>query len=154
MAASRCRLCANDCNVGPLFVLKFMFAGNVAAELRNKSPYDFFRYFIDNEIIELMVNETNTYAQQTIENANLSRHSRLRKWKDVPAKEIETYLGVTFWMGLNKISKITDYWSKKLIMCGNKVKSFMSRNRFGLILFIQQPGVSKRRSLIQDSGSN
>lgn len=80
-----------------------------------------------------MVRETNRYAQQTIGNANLSRHSRLRKWKEVSAREIEIFLGIIFWMGLNKMPRLTDYWSKKL-MFENKVKSFMSRNRFELIL--------------------
>nr|CAI5830572.1 unnamed protein product [Callosobruchus analis] len=80
-----------------------------------------------------MVTETNRYAQQTLENAYLSRFSRLRKWKEVTAEEMEKFLGIIFWMGLNKKPKLSDYWSKKIIY-ENKVKYVMSRNRFELIL--------------------
>lgn len=80
-----------------------------------------------------MAVETNRYAEQTIGNANLSRHSRLTKWKDVSAKEIEIFLGILFWMGLNRKPKLSDYWSKKIIY-ENNVKHLMSRNRFELML--------------------
>nr|CAI5823526.1 unnamed protein product [Callosobruchus analis] len=105
----------------------------VKAHLVDKSPYQFYKFFVADHIIKLMVTETNRYAQQTLENAYLSRFSRLRKWKEVTAEEMEKFLGIIFWMGLNKKPKLSDYWSKKIIY-ENKVKYVMSRNRFELIL--------------------
>lgn len=105
----------------------------IVTELVDKTPYEFFKYFLSDKIIQHMVVETNRYAQQIIESASLSRHSRLIKWKNVSSNEIEIFLGIIFWMGLNKKPKLSDYWSKKLIY-ENRVTNIMSRNRFELIL--------------------
>nr|CAH7732309.1 unnamed protein product [Callosobruchus chinensis] len=59
-----------------------------------------------------MVAETNRYPQQSLENANISRFSRLRKWKETSAEEMEKFLGIIFWKGLNKKPKLSDCWKK------------------------------------------
>lgn len=102
-------------------------------ELSEKTPYDFLKYFVTDEIISYMVEETNRYAFQTKQKENLSSKSRLKQWKDVDVLEMEKFLGILFWMGLNKMPKITDYWSKNPLY-KNEVKNVMSRNRFELIL--------------------
>ena len=40
------------------------------------SPLDFFKLFISDELIDLLVQETNNYAQQKIDRGNLKPHSR------------------------------------------------------------------------------
>nr|CAH7716672.1 unnamed protein product [Callosobruchus chinensis] len=105
----------------------------VKADLVDKTPYQFYKFFVTDHIINLMVAETNRYAQQSLENANLSRFSRLQKWKETSAEEMEKFLGIILWMGLNKKPKLSDYWSKK-ILYENKAKDIMSRNHFELIL--------------------
>lgn len=102
-------------------------------ELSEKTPYDFFKYFVTDEIISYMVEETNRYAFQTIPKENFASKSRLKQWKDVDCLEMEKFLGILLWMGLNKMPKITDYWSKSPLY-KNEVKNVMSRNRFELLL--------------------
>lgn len=67
-----------------------------------------------------MVIETNRYAQQKIRTENPSNQSRLKQWKEVDADEMEKFVGIIIWMGLVKLPKLIDYWSKNLL---SKIKS-------------------------------
>lgn len=94
-------------------------------ELCEKSPYDFFKYFITNDIFKYMVVETNRYALQKIKKESPHEKSRLKALKEVDALEMEQFVGMILWMGLCKMPKIADYWSKN-ILYGNQVKNVMS----------------------------
>lgn len=49
--------------------------------LAGGSPYDFFSFLVDNNILFKIVTETNRFAAQKIASfKNLSPHSRLRAW--------------------------------------------------------------------------
>lgn len=57
----------------------------------DKSPYDFFRLFLTDEILRHIVNETNRYAAQ--EKAKITKpKSRVHKWTDTNENEIELFL--------------------------------------------------------------
>ncbi|CAH1984331.1 unnamed protein product [Acanthoscelides obtectus] len=58
-----------------------LHAGYAAVLINNLSPYSCFRYFVDDEIINEMVNQTNLYATQVLfEAEDVSRESRLHRW--------------------------------------------------------------------------
>lgn len=105
----------------------------IAVNLYDKNPYDFFKFFITDDVIDYMVKETNTYARQTLQKGNIKPHSRLNKWYDVTSQEMERFLGVLFWMGLSKKPRLPDYWSKN-ILYDNSVKKLIPRNRFEMLL--------------------
>lgn len=42
----------------------------------NPQPLDFFRLFVGDEMIDLLVEQTNHYAQRKIDAGNLKPHSR------------------------------------------------------------------------------
>ncbi|XP_012634083.1 zinc finger MYM-type protein 2 isoform X3 [Microcebus murinus] len=105
----------------------------IAVNLHEKTPYDFFKFFITDDVIDYMVKETNIYASQTLQKGNVKPHSRLKKWYDVTSQEMERFLGVLFWMGLSKKPRLPDYWSKN-ILYDNSVKKLISRNRFEMLL--------------------
>ncbi|XP_045386989.1 piggyBac transposable element-derived protein 2-like isoform X2 [Lemur catta] len=105
----------------------------IAVNLHDKAPYDFFKFFITDDIIDYMVKETNIYASQTLQRGNIKPHSRLKKWYDVTSQEMEQFLGVLFWMGLSKKPRLSDYWSKN-ILYDNSLEKFISRNRFEMLL--------------------
>lgn len=102
-------------------------------ELIGKSPIDFFNLFVDDEIINLMVMETNRYAWQKISNETLKPNARLKQWKDTNSTEMREFLGIQIWMGLCRFPSFSSYWSKDFLYA-NKVKDVMSRNRFELLL--------------------
>lgn len=91
--------------------------------------------FFDNEIINLLVIETNRYARYKISKQHLSGNVRTKKWKDVDKKEIKQFFGIIMWMGLVKIPSVSSYWSSnKLYNCN--ISTYMSRNCFELSLSI------------------
>lgn len=47
----------------------------------------FFQILTD-DIIDFLIAETNTYASQTLQQANLSIHSRIKRWKPVTRTEM------------------------------------------------------------------
>lgn len=97
----------------------------------DKSPIDFYSLFLNDSLLEIMVEETNRYATQKILLGSLPK-SRISQWKDTSLQEMKTFIGLQLWMGLFRLPRLTDYWSKKLIY-SNKV-AVMSRNRFELLL--------------------
>uniref|UniRef100_S4P9J6 PiggyBac transposable element-derived protein 4 n=2 Tax=Pararge aegeria TaxID=116150 RepID=S4P9J6_9NEOP len=99
-----------------------------------QTELDFLFLFLDNEIIDLMVRMTNSYAIKTQILKRVTRNSRLSKWNDCDAAEMKKFLGLLIWMGLKKLPKISDYWSTDVLYENNVAKRVMSRNRFELLL--------------------
>nr|XP_034839973.1 piggyBac transposable element-derived protein 4-like [Maniola hyperantus] len=99
-----------------------------------KTELDYYSLFVDDEIINLMVTMTNCYANKTMILKVLRRSSRLVDWKDCDQNEIKKFLGLLIWMGIKKLPKISDYWSKNILYKNPVAGSVMSRNRFELLL--------------------
>lgn len=66
--------------------------------LTEGSPYDFYSLFFYNDVIHLLVEETNRYAKSLL-STRISPHSRLHTWVDVTSNEMKTFLGIIMWMG-------------------------------------------------------
>ena len=97
-----------------LQIQKFGFTGSKDPEINitEADLYKICRYFLTDEILQLIVTETNHYAQQFISSHQLRRHSLMRKWKDTTAKEMETLLAVLAIMGVNPLPQLHLHWSK------------------------------------------
>lgn len=99
-----------------------------------ETELDYFLLFVDEEIINLMVTMTNCYAVKTKITTTLRRSSRLNDWKDCDQQEMKKFIGLLMWMGLKKLPKIADYWSRNPLYENKVAGSTMSRNRFELLL--------------------
>ena len=53
---------------------------------------EIFNQFFDDNIIEMMVTETNRYAQQIVSSRQIRRSSRMNRWKDITREEMKTFL--------------------------------------------------------------
>jgi len=73
------------------------------------SPFDIFSLFFDDEVINLLVVETNKYAQDKLNKQENSRSARIKKWTNID-KELKCFFGIVMWMGLNKKPSIAHYW--------------------------------------------
>lgn len=62
-------------------------------------PIDCYRHFITDEIIGLMVRETNRYAEQYLQTHEISRRSKIRQWKQTSEEEMLTFFGIIIEMG-------------------------------------------------------
>ncbi|CAF3939773.1 unnamed protein product [Rotaria sordida] len=58
------------------------------------NPIDCYRHFITDEIISLMVHETNRYAQQHFQSQKLSKRSKTLQWKPTTREEMPKFLGI------------------------------------------------------------
>lgn len=97
------------------------------------TPMEVYKLFLNEDVLNLIVTETNRYAQSVISNSVLSRSSRLHSWEDTNIEEIEKFLGIIIWMGLNIRPKLSDYWSTDPLY-ENIVSKQMTRNRFEILL--------------------
>lgn len=104
---------------------------------KEDTPLDFYKLFLDAEVISLIVRETNLYAEQQIINGivnqTICKNSLLANWTDTNEKEMWLFIGIIIWMGLSVKPSLRDYWSTKIIY-SNGVSKLMSRTRFETLL--------------------
>lgn len=98
----------------------------------NKDPYDIFKIFITDEIVEYMAEQTNLYAEQVLKSKPKSKGNE-KSWVSTNTREMEKFLGIIMWMGLMKLPTLKSYWSKNCLYI-NKIKEIMPRNRFEYLL--------------------
>ena len=127
----------------PTATSPFSFSGNSGLLKRiihddqseNTLPIEIFNQFFDDSIMEIIVTETNRYAQQIVSSRQIRRSSRMNRWKDITKEEMETFLGIILVTGLIKYPKMEDYWSLDPIYYHPLFHQIgMSYNRFSLIL--------------------
>ena len=98
------------------------------------NPIDCYRHFITDEIIDLMVRETNRYAEQYLQAHEISRRSKYREWKTTTHEEMLKFFGIIIEMGLVQMPKLEYYWSNSQLYGSEIIRSAMSRDRFELLL--------------------
>ncbi|XP_070550472.1 piggyBac transposable element-derived protein 4-like [Ptychodera flava] len=102
------------------------------------SPLDFIRLFLTDEVLEIIVRETNLYAEQVIAEKRrrglLSPFSRMQRWYNVNKDELSVFLGLTITMGLVDKGDLGDYWSTSEVLRTPFFPNCMSRNRYEIIL--------------------
>lgn len=92
-----------------------------------KSPVDYYQLFIDSEIIDEIVIQTNKYAEQKIVQGILDQsikpHSICTNWTETNSKEIMRFMSIVIYMGLVTLPKIRDYWSKNVLYKNEFIKA-------------------------------
>ncbi|XP_014484795.1 PREDICTED: piggyBac transposable element-derived protein 4-like [Dinoponera quadriceps] len=91
-----------------------------------------FSLFLDENLISLLVTETNRYAEQKLQQET-TEHARLNRWKPTTSAEIKKFIGLMIWMGLVQ-TPLVRCWSTDPIYNFPFPRSKMSRNRFKLLL--------------------
>ena len=89
--------------------------GNEAREL------DIFKLFFNDEILNVIVRETNRYARQKLVGEALD------KWQDVTLDEVKAFLGVSVVMGLNPLPSTADYWSSDPFFGNEGIQKVMTK---------------------------
>ena len=87
-----------------------------------------FLEFFSNELISLIVTETNRYAKQCLESRQDNDENELN-W-ETNEEEIKAYIGFTLLMGLNRVSDLYDYWSTNTVFHYFPIASRISRKQF------------------------
>ena len=92
----------------------------------NPNPLDYFVEFVDDNLWDLIVLETNRYARQKLSTSP----ERLADFVPVTRAEIKAFMGINIIMGIVKLSKVSLYWSSDYYFGNHGIKKVMSRNRF------------------------
>lgn len=116
---------------------KIMFDGSKAGIQRKYHELagiiDFVKTFLCEELIELIVMESNRYYQQ-IAQAKKSPYSRLRQWRETDVNEMYTFLAVYMLMVRNQKISVSEYWSTDRLLCSPIFHEIISKNRFDLLM--------------------
>ena len=94
----------------------------VAVPNEPKAKFSFNLVFGD-QIVNLIVRETNRYAQQKLVN----KPAMLKKWQDITGEELTAYFGLCIIMGINSLHRIAMYWSSDSFIGNSSVHSVMTK---------------------------
>ena len=107
---------------------------NAAAVLQSEDPLDFLELVLTDELLEMIVEETNRYALQTIPTVKNTKEARVRNWYPVDLEELKTFFGLVFLSGVIHKPEIDMNWSTDEVYETPYFGKCMSRNRFQIIL--------------------
>lgn len=100
----------------------------------DNQPIDYFRAIFDDDILNLVVRETNNYAEQVFLSAAISEKSRITRWKPVTPDEMLTFIALVFHTGTIRLNRLQDYWKTHPLFNIRCFGEHMSRDRFLLIM--------------------
>jgi hypothetical protein len=138
---------------GPPDLKTITFTGNPGLRVavpNEGEPIDYFFLFADNKFIDLILHQTNLYAEN-LKQKNTSPKSRMSTWKTLNKEELLIFLGLVLHMGNVKLNRLKDYWVTNRLYNIPVFHNYMGRNRFMNILRClhfnenQLTGVEKNR---------
>lgn len=95
---------------------------------------EYIQQFLDDELISLVVDETNRKAVETLKRSPPSEHSRLKKWVPVTKEEMWVFLALLLLQGIVHKPRQQWYWSKNKLLSTPVFGEVMSCHRFLLIM--------------------
>ena len=96
----------------PPAALPFLATSGISAPLPPQpTPSECFGLFFDDSLWQLIVDRTNTYAQQRLRSMTITPRSLYRNWRDVTIEEVKGMVALVINMGLVQMSNLKDYWN-------------------------------------------
>ena len=105
----------------------------VTEHVTSNEPIDIFEIFVTDDLIELIVENTNLYAAQSMEGKEYARTSRLFKWEPVTAAEIRLYIAVLIYRGLVYKPREHLYYTKNKLFQTPGFRRILSQNKLVLL---------------------
>ena len=90
-------------------------------------PLGLFSPFFDDTVVDLIAEETNRYAEQTLQGTE-------KEWS-TDAAEIRAYMWFMILVGINHLPEIRDYWSTNGYLNYAPIADKISRDRFDHITY-------------------
>ncbi|CAG4992755.1 unnamed protein product [Parnassius apollo] len=101
----------------------------------NTDLWTIFSHIYNEDVNQLMVEETNRYGSQMRINRNNKPYSRINRWKPVTSEEMRKFVGIYLLTGLLNFPSIESYWKNDPLYYHPLLHDMkMSYNRFSLIL--------------------
>lgn len=79
-------------------------------------PMEVFSQFFTEEIVQIIVTETNDFAHNYLRTHELKQRSLMRHWIDCDGTEIRQFFGIIIIMGMNPLPKMRLYWSNNDVL--------------------------------------
>lgn len=96
-------------------------------------PLALFKMFFTDYIIDIIVKETNQYAQQNI-TSSIDGRRHQQAWQSVTRNEVNKFFALLLIMGLVRLPEIRLYWSRNKFYQNRSIITIMERDRFLAIL--------------------
>ena len=96
----------------------------------NATPLDYIELYLTDEIMELLVTETNRYAKQFF--VGREKNIYLRQWTKVTVNEMKQFIGILILMGIVHKPQIHMYWLKSELLSTPVFGNIMRHDRFYL----------------------
>ena len=112
----------------------FTGRAGVLIETEDFTPLDFWKLYVDDDLMNHIVCQTNLYAEQVVHGPNIGPMSRKRDWSPTTKVEMYKFFGLLFLTGLVKKPQIAQYWSTDPLYTTPLFGKIMTRNRFQLLL--------------------
>ncbi|KAK3756836.1 hypothetical protein RRG08_048882 [Elysia crispata] len=112
------------------------FQGNpgVKVDVTNFKPADFFALYINDDLLNNFVIQTNLYAEEYIRTTEIPPSSRVHRWVETDVGEMKTFIGLCLLMGVIKKPDYNSYWSTDPLIRTPVFSAAMPRDRFLLLL--------------------
>lgn len=112
--------------------IPFTKVNQLLVDSPGQEPYDWFRLLVDDELLNMIVLQSNNYAVEVL-SVSSGHRSRISAWKPLTISELLVFIGLTLHTGTIKLPRICDYWKKHRLF-SNCFSTFMSRDRYFLIM--------------------
>ncbi|GFT50513.1 piggyBac transposable element-derived protein 4 [Trichonephila clavipes] len=100
----------------------------------NASILNYFELFFDDQILRMVVKETNRYSEQYIHKTVCKEGSRWKKWTETNIEELGLFFAVLLLQGVIKKPEQEHYWSKRQTLSTPIFAKVIGRNRFLLFM--------------------
>ena len=123
-------------NIANLEHFPFTETEGLQVRMNNEhSIIDFVKLYLTDEVFNILVTETNRFAEQFLAAAteNTRSNSYVGKWVPVTIPEMEKFLGLVILMGIIYKPSTPLYWSTDELFSTPIFSQLMTRNRFQLI---------------------
>ncbi|XP_064079451.1 piggyBac transposable element-derived protein 4-like [Macrobrachium nipponense] len=100
-----------------------------------ENPLEYFEKFFDDEIIDYLVEETNRFAKQFLDEnvEHLPPHSRVHGWFDTYASEMKVFIGLIILQGIDSKCDNSMYFSTRESVSSPFFRKVMNGRRFDLL---------------------
>ena len=80
---------------------------------QQENVFDFLQLYLTNKMLELIVIETNRFANQFfLENPDEAANSYLKNWTHLTVNELQVFIGLVILMGIVLKPNRNSYWSR------------------------------------------
>ncbi|KAM4808018.1 piggyBac transposable element-derived protein 4 [Rhinophrynus dorsalis] len=101
----------------------------------NFLPINYFQLFVDDGILEHIVQQTNLYADQYFKQHETTTEpcAKVHRWFETNLCEMKKFWGLTLLMGIVQKPSIASYWTKQHTQSTPIFHAIMTRDRFKLL---------------------